>query len=73
VATGAHTFFSEQDYVLYRDLLAESYAATGVAVWAWCLMPDHVHLILVPSDADGLRRATAQEIASIDDPSPPKC
>src|SRR5260370_17026465 len=30
-----------------------------VAVWAWCLMPNHVHLILVPSDADGLRRALA--------------
>jgi len=22
---------------------------TGVAVWAWCLMPDHVHLVLSPS------------------------
>jgi putative transposase len=29
----------------------------GVAVWGWCLMPNHVHLILVPSHADGLRRA----------------
>ena len=28
-------------------------------VWAWCLMPNHVHLILVPSDRDGLRRALA--------------
>lgn len=26
-------------------------------MWAWCLMPNHVHLILVPSDADGLRGA----------------
>jgi len=24
-----------------------------------CLMPNHVHLILVPSEADGLRRALA--------------
>ena len=24
-------------------------------VWAWCLMPNHVHLILVPVPADGLR------------------
>src|SRR5258708_14170810 len=55
----ARTFFSEQDYALYRDLLAESCAATDVAVWAWCLMPNHVHLILVSSDADGLRRALA--------------
>ncbi|MGJ5221407.1 transposase, partial [Bradyrhizobium oligotrophicum] len=28
--------------------------------WAWCLMPNHVHLILVPSDADGLRRALSR-------------
>ncbi|WP_443018651.1 hypothetical protein [Sphingomonas sp. 7/4-4] len=27
---------------------------------AWCLMPNHVHLILVPADADGLRRAPAE-------------
>ena len=26
----------------------------------WCLMPNHVHLILVPSDPDGLRRALAR-------------
>ena len=27
--------------------------------WAWVLMPNHVHLILVPQDADALRRALA--------------
>jgi putative transposase len=30
-----------------------------VEVWAWVLMPNHVHLILVPADEDGLRRALA--------------
>jgi len=53
----ARTFFGDDDYGLYRDLLAEHCGAAGVEVWAWCLMPNHVHLILVPSDADGLRRA----------------
>ena len=56
---GARTFFSEADYALYRDLLAAHCRAAGVAAWAWCLMPNHVHLVLVPSDADGLRRALA--------------
>jgi putative transposase len=56
---GARTFFGDEDYALYRDLLAEHCRAAGVAVWAWCLMPNHVHLVLVPSDADGLRRALA--------------
>lgn len=55
----ARTFFSDADYALYRDLLAEHCLAAGVAVWGWCLMPNHVHLILVPHDADGLRRALA--------------
>ncbi len=52
-------FFSETDYALYRNLLSESCGANGVACWAWCLMPNHVHLILVPSDEDGLRRTLA--------------
>ncbi|MCZ7599284.1 MAG: transposase [Gammaproteobacteria bacterium] len=26
-----------------------------MAIWAYCLMPNHVHLVLVPSTADGLR------------------
>jgi putative transposase len=55
----AQTFFRDQDYALYRDLLAEHSAAAGVEVWAWVLMPNHVHLILVPSDPDGLRRCLA--------------
>ncbi|MGY3483451.1 putative transposase [Bradyrhizobium sp. USDA 4011] len=56
----AQTFFGDGDYALYRDLLAANCAAAGVEVWAWCLMPNHVHLILVPSDGDGLRRALAR-------------
>ena len=56
----ARTFFDERDYALYRDLLAENCRAADVDVWAWCLMPNHVHLILVPSDPDGLRRALAR-------------
>jgi putative transposase len=55
----ARTFFGEEDYALYRDLLAEHCRKAAVEVWAWCLMPNHVHLILVPSDTDGLRRALA--------------
>ena len=53
------TFFNDDDYRCYRDLLAESCRAADVEIWSWCLMPNHVHLILVPSDEDGLRRALA--------------
>jgi putative transposase len=55
----ARTFFHDDDYTSYRDLLGAACRAAQVEVWAWCLMPNHVHLILVPADADGLRRALA--------------
>ncbi|CAA7621813.1 conserved hypothetical protein [Magnetospirillum sp. LM-5] len=55
----ARVFFCDDDYALYQDLLAESCRAAAVEVWAWVLMPNHVHLILTPSDPDGLRRALA--------------
>ncbi len=48
------TFFEEGDYALYRDLLSESSARARTEVWAYCLMPNHVHIILVPADEDGI-------------------
>jgi putative transposase len=53
------TFFCEADYALYLSLLRHWCGKNGTAVWAWCLMPNHVHLILVPAQADGLRAALA--------------
>ena len=50
-------FFSDGDYRAYVALLAEGCAKAGTEVWAYCLMPNHVHLILVPSHEDGLRAA----------------
>ena len=48
------TFFEEGDYALYLDLLAEAAGRHGVEIWSYCLMPNHVHIIAVPRDADGL-------------------
>jgi putative transposase len=56
----APVFFEDGDYALYRDLLAERCRKAGVACWAYCLMPNHVHLILVPAAADGLARAIGE-------------
>src|SRR3954464_6973508 len=53
-------FFSDEDYAAYRDLVAAACAAHDVRCIAWCLMPNHVHLILTPSDAEGLRAALAE-------------
>ena len=53
-------FLRTQDYRDYRALLAEHTRAEGVEVWAWCLMPNHVHLMLVPPSADALRAALSE-------------
>ena len=53
-------FFEDGDYDIYRDLLAEQTRKTGVEVWAYCLMPNHVHLILTPTRADGLGLAVGE-------------
>src|SRR5207253_5827347 len=53
-------FFEDGDYALYRDLLAERAAKAGVAVWSYCLMPNHVHLVLVPATEDGLALALGE-------------
>jgi putative transposase len=47
------TFFKDEDYAEYRRLLAEACRRSGTQVLAYCLMPNHVHLILVPADAFG--------------------
>jgi len=54
------TFFCDEDYQEYLGLLGEWCGEWEVRIWAYCLMPNHVHLILVPSTADGLRRAVAE-------------
>lgn len=52
-------FFEDADYALYLSLLAENCRAAGVECWGFCLMPNHIHAILVPGNADGLRAALA--------------
>ncbi len=47
-------FFEDGDQEVYLDLLAEQTRKAEVAVWAYCLMPNHVHLILEPRTTAGL-------------------
>lgn len=55
----AQVFFEDRDYRLFRNLLAEAVRKSGSEVWAYCLMPNHIHLILVPASPDGLRQSLA--------------
>jgi putative transposase len=54
------TFFNDEDYQVYLSLLTQSCGKYDTEVWAWCLMPNHVHLVLVPSSVDGLRASLAE-------------
>lgn len=53
-------FFSDDDRMLYLDLLQAGCAKAGVRCLAWCLMDNHVHMVLIPADADGLRAALGE-------------
>ena len=53
-------FFEDGDHEIYLDLLAEQTLKECVEVWAYCLMPNHVHLILKPTRSDDLGRAVGE-------------
>ena len=54
-------FFSDADREAYLDLLAQFGAHAGLTVLAWCLMTNHVHLVMVPpDDAAALARAIGE-------------
>jgi len=55
----AQTFFEDGDYELYKSLLSEAARKAEAEIWCYCLMPNHVHMIIVPSDEDGLRQTFA--------------
>ena len=54
------TFFHDDDYQAYLGLMSEWCDKYQVQVWAYCLMPNHVHLIVVPETEDGLARAIGE-------------
>jgi putative transposase len=53
-------FFRDADYAAYLALLGQFCPEAGLAVWAYCLMPNHVHLIVVPATEGALRAGLAE-------------
>jgi putative transposase len=49
-------FFENGDPEAYLSLLHAYSRQQGVQVFAYCLMPNHVHLVVVPSSTDGMHR-----------------
>ena len=52
-------FFEDGDYARYLAFLGEGAEKSGTKILAYCLMPNHVHLIVVPRHANGLRELFA--------------
>ena len=53
-------FFGTSDSLAYLELLRKSCHSAGTRILAWCLTPNSVRLLLVPTHGDGLRRAVAE-------------
>jgi putative transposase len=54
------TFFKQNDYKLYLTILKEQCDKFDAEVWAYCLMPNHVHLVVVPNTEDSMRKAIGE-------------
>lgn len=48
------TFFEPSDYRAYQRMVSRAKDEAGVEIWGYCLMPNHVHLIVVPERDDSL-------------------
>jgi hypothetical protein len=67
-------FFEDGDQEIYRDLLGEQTRKADVEVWAYCLMPNHVHLILNPRiENSGLGRTRSPLRPGVPWAKPGKC
>jgi putative transposase len=53
-------FFGHGDCRAHLELLKEYTSRFGVADWAWCLMPNHVPLMLAPPDEAALQAALSE-------------
>lgn len=49
-------FHTEGDYCAFAELMADASERYPVKVLAWCIMPNHFHLLVSPERADDLSR-----------------
>jgi len=54
------TFFNNEDYQAYLALMSEWCFKYHVEIWAYCLMPNHIHLIAVSQTKEGLNLAIGE-------------
>ena len=54
---GQDVFFVDQDRRHYLALLKEQARTYGLSTLGYCLMSNHLHLVAIPADEDGLAKA----------------
>ena len=50
------TFFDNDDYLAYLELATQLLESVEIEVWAYCLMPNHIHAVVVPGATDSLSK-----------------
>ena len=53
-------FFEDGDERFYLRVLSSEARRRGVEIWAYCLMPNHVHIVMTPWDEAGLSRVLGE-------------
>ncbi|MBF0479636.1 MAG: transposase [Candidatus Omnitrophica bacterium] len=53
-------FFSDQDKETYLKILKMNKDIFGFEIWAYCLMDNHVHLVVVPKKENGMIMGIAE-------------
>jgi putative transposase len=53
-------FFSDGDRVRYIQILGEHSRRHGASILGWCLMTNHVHLVVIPGATDSLALTLGQ-------------
>jgi putative transposase len=53
-------FFSDGDKEIYLELIRRHARKCGLSIWAYCLMDNHVHMVMVPRERDSLARGLGE-------------
>lgn len=49
-------FFDDHDYEYYLKQLGDHLSIYEVEIWTYCLMPNHIHLVLLPNDETSISK-----------------
>jgi putative transposase len=53
-------FFKDEDYQYYKEILYTQSKLHGLEIISYCLMTNHVHLIVIPKNAESLSKAIGE-------------